>query len=173
MNGNFAPNTILEHVREKKPLFGTLDVDWTWTDALTFLDSHPQDLIDRHHDKMRFFLSNAHKRPSSPEFAKNVVSEMRKIFTKNPITNIAFMGFGSENKSYPWHKDKMDVFLVQVLGDVQIRVENSEWSDTPRNFRVGDCVYIPRGTHHQIITGKSRVTFSFGVEKEPDPSTYV
>lgn len=140
---------------------------------MLFLDTHPEDLLDYHHDKMRFFLKNAHHRGSSPVFAKSVASSMSEIFHKNRITNIAFMGFGKDCKSYPWHADKMDVFLVQVLGDIEIRVENTEWEETPKKFNVGDCVYIPRGTHHQIITGKSRVTFSFGVEQEPDPSTYI
>ena len=67
----------------------------------------------------------------------------------------------------------MDVFLVQVLGEIKIRVENTDHEDEPRAFLPGDCVWIPRGTHHQIITENSRVTFSFGVEQHPDPSTYV
>jgi len=122
---------------------------------------------------MRFFLKSAEKRQSSPLFSKQIVKMMEEIFRKNPITNIMFFGFGKTCESYPWHNDKMDVFLVQVLGDISIRVENTEYADTPKKFDVGDCVYIPRGTNHQIITGKSRVTFSFGVEKEPDPSTYI
>jgi len=173
MNGNFAPSIISEHVRNKKPHFGTIDCSWSWEQAIDFLDTHPSDVTNFHGQKMRFYLERANRRPKSPRFAKNVVKTMEQIFWKNPITNIMFYGFGSECESYPWHKDIMDVFLVQVLGNVQIRVENTEWAETPRNFNVGDCVYIPRGTHHQIITGKSRVTFSFGVEKEPDPSTYV
>jgi mannose-6-phosphate isomerase-like protein (cupin superfamily) len=173
MSGNFAPSIISEHVRKKIPRWGTTPVQWTWEEALQFLDTHPDKLIDHHPDKMRFFLKNSHKRPSSPQFAKEVVSEMESVFTRNKITNIAFMGFGANTDSYPWHKDIMDVFLVQVFGEISIRVENTDYETTPRIFRPGDCVYIPRGTHHQIIAGKSRVTFSFGVERNPDPSTYL
>jgi len=150
-----------------------MPVQWTWEDALHFLDTHPEGLIDHHPDKMRFFLKNSHKRASSPRFAKDVVKEMEEVFTQNKITNISFMGFGADTDSYPWHKDRMDVFLVQVLGDISIRVENTDYETVPKTFRPGDCVYIPRGTHHQIIAGKSRVTFSFGVEQDPDPSTYL
>ena len=39
------------------------------------------------------------------------------------ITNIAFTGFGQESDSYPWHKDSMDVFLVQVIGTIGLKVE--------------------------------------------------
>ena len=173
MNGNFAQNIISEHVRNKVPHWGTVPVNWSWASALHFLDTHPANKIDHHTEKMRFFCHSAHKRGKSPTFAKNIVQGMESMFWKNTITNIAFYGFGATTDSYPWHKDRMDVFLVQVLGDIQIRVENTEWEENPRTFMPGDCVFIPRGTHHQIIAGKSRVTFSFGVEYQPDPSTYV
>ena len=146
---------------------------WTWDKALRFLDTHPKEIIDHHKEKMRFFLKSSHKRPSSPEFAKYIATAMEGIFHKNPITNICFFGFGRDCDSYPWHKDKMDVFLVQVLGEIKIRVEGTSFEDTPRAFVPGDCVWIPRGMHHQIITENSRVTFSFGVENDPDPSTYI
>mgnify|MGYP003109921412 CR=1 FL=1 len=174
MNGYFAPNITSVHVRNKTPVFSRFDnVDWSWPSAIKFLDTMPESHIDYHHDKMRFFLKSAHKRGSSPRFSRDIHEKMSSVFWKNPITNIMFYGFGSDCESYPWHKDRMDVFLVQVLGDIQIRVENTEWENEPKTFSVGECVFIPRGTHHQIITGKSRVTFSFGVEGEPDPSTYI
>lgn len=164
-----------EQIINRTPTFGWFaDADlWNWDSALRFLDTHPTEITDHHKDKMRFFLKNSHKRPSSPTFSKEVVKMMEKTFHKNPITNICFFGFGRDCDSYPWHKDKMDVFLVQVLGEIKIRVENTDHEDEPRSFVPGDCVWIPRGTHHQIITENSRVTFSFGVEQQPDPSTYV
>lgn len=173
MNGIFAPSTISEHVRNKTPLWGKTNVSWSWDSAIKFIDTHPDNFSHSHSEKFRIFLKECQLRPSSPKFAKDIIRDMKEVFHQNIVTNIMFFGFGSETDSYPWHADRMDVFLVQVLGDIKIRVENSEWSDTPRDFKVGDCVYIPRGTHHQIIAGKSRVTFSFGVEKQPDPSTYI
>lgn len=161
-------------VRSKTPVFGRIEkVNWDWERALKFLDSHPEDQIDHHKEKMRFFLKRTHARGTQPKFAHEICKVMQRNFWKNEITNIAFFGFGKDCESYPWHKDRMDVFLVQVLGDIEIRVENTEYSEIPYKFKTGDCVYIPRGTHHQIITGKSRVTFSFGVEGQPDPSTYI
>lgn len=163
-----------EKVRSKTPFFGKIDdIPWKWEDALKFLDSHPEDEIDYHAEKCRFFLTGSQRRRSAPKFAKLIHAEMKEFFYKNKCSNIIFFGFGPQNLSYPWHTDKMDVFLVQVVGDVQIRVENTEWENELRDFKVGDCVFIPRGTHHEIVTGKSRVTFSFGVEKQPDPSTYI
>ena len=65
----------------------------------------------------------------------------------------------------------MDVFFCQVIANIKIRVEGVN-NDEPFDFGPGDYVWLPRGTHHQIIPSDSRVSFSFGVEGEPDPCTY-
>lgn len=164
-----------EKIANKIPHFGkvTFDVEPTWDDAIKFLDTHPEHLIDTHTTKMRVFLKNAHKRGSLERWAKDIVKQMSEIFYENEISLITFLGVGKNTDSYPWHKDKMDVFLVQVLGDVLLKVENSFAEEKSIIFSPGDCVYIPRGTHHHVIPQRSRVTFSFGVEREPDPATYV
>lgn len=173
MDNIFDPSTLSVHIKNKTPLWGRTNASWSWDSAFKFLDNHPKHLCDKHYEKVRIFLKSCERRPSQPQFAKDIVNGMRKVFHQNPISNYMFFGFGNETDSYPWHADKMDVFLVQVKGDVMIKVQNTQWSDTPRKFEVGDCVYIPRGTHHQVIAGKSRLTFSFGVEFEPDPATYI
>jgi len=94
------------------------------------------------------------------------------MFPQNTITNICFMGLGPDTESYPRHTDKMDVFLVQSIGKVNIIVENF-MNEIEVDLYPGDFIYIPRGTAHQIIPEGSRVTMSFGVEGEPDPATYV
>ena len=103
---------------------------------------------------------------------KQIEAELQDVFSiHNGITNIAFTGFGPSSDSYPWHADKMDVFLVQVLSTVKLKVEgvnNEEFFD----FEPGDYIWIPRGTHHQVVPQISRATFSFGVEGDPDPSMY-
>jgi len=160
---------------DKVPQFGKVEFGRTptWDDQMRFLDTHPSELIDTNTKKMRVFLKSAHLRPSLERWAKDIISEMKEIFYKNDISLITFLGVGKNTDSYPWHKDKMDVFLVQVLGDVLLRVENTFAEDNAIIFSPGDCVYIPRGTHHHVIPQNSRVTFSFGVEREIDPATYV
>ena len=99
---------------------------------------------------------------------------MQEVFTlhANKITNIAFSGFGRASGSYPWHKDSMDVFLVQVINfTVGLKVEGIN-NNEPFDFKPGMYVYLPRGTHHQVFPKISRVSFSFGVEGDPDPSMY-
>ena len=104
---------------------------------------------------------------------QNIYEEMQEVFSlhENKITNIAFSGFGRASGSYPWHKDSMDVFLVQVISTVGLKVEHIN-NEEPFDFEPGMFVYLPRGTHHQVFPRVSRVSFSFGVEGDPDPSKY-
>lgn len=166
-----------EELRTKTPFIGKLPFDmestYNWNEFMKMMDSHPEKLYDRNSDKMRIGLNNFHTRGSAPEFARNIYAEMQDVFTLHApkITNIAFSGFGRASGSYPWHNDSMDVFLVQIISTVGLRVEginNNEQFD----FEPGMYVYLPRKTHHQVIPRESRVSFSFGVEGDPDPSMY-
>ena len=165
-----------EEIRIGKPFWGHLPISqylYNWNQAVKLLDSHPKDIVDKNYQKFRVSLNNSHLRPSLPSFGKSIYDEINKLFVQNSNTLISFIGFGSENFSYPWHKDKMDVCLLQVIGDMNIRVENTEYEKSPRPFNTGDWVYIPRGNHHEIITDQSRMTFSFGIEGEPNPKIYI
>lgn len=164
-----------DFIAEKKVFFGKLDTEITfdWNAMISMLDSHPKNLLIKNSDKFRFNLNSFHARDSAPQFAKDIEAEMQDVFALhgNRITNIAFCGFNTDNTSYPWHKDEMDVFLVQVLNEVDLRIEGVN-DDKPVKFCPGDYVWIPRGTHHEIIPKGSRVSFSFGVEGDPDPAIY-
>lgn len=168
-----------ENIGTKSPFVGHLPFDmgetYGWDQFMEMMDSHPDDLYDRNSDKMRIGLNNFHSRGSAPEFAKTIYSELEEVFSlhsdKRKITNIAFSGFGRESGSYPWHKDSMDVFLVQVISTVGLKVEGIN-NEEPFDFKPGMYVYLPRGTHHQVFPKISRVSFSFGIEGDPDPSMY-
>ena len=112
---------------EKRPFRGTLPIEMTydWSQYMAMLDTHPKDACDTNTSKMRIGLNAFHDRPSAPEFAKKIEAEMQDTFALhgNKITNIAFSGFGYASDSYPWHKDSMDVFLVQVISTLQLKVE--------------------------------------------------
>ena len=167
-----------EYIAEKKIFFGKLPINvpevFDWNKFMYLLDTHPEERYDRNPDKFRIGLNNFHARPSAPDFARLIVEEMIDVFSLHKdmkITNIAFSGYGYNSGSYPWHKDSMDVFLVQAVGDIGLRVEGHN-NEEEFIFSPGDYVWLPRGTHHQIVPRKSRVTFSFGVEGDPDPSVY-
>lgn len=164
----------LGNVKEKRPFFSTIEsMQSDWQTEIEFLDTHPSDKITPYPDKMRIYIDSCTARQSLYPWAKDVAAEMRTVFHKNHISLIKFYSFGESGASYPWHKDKMDVFLVQSQGSCLIRVENTNCENTARPFNPGDCVFIPRGTHHEITPSRSRVTYSFGVEGEPDPQSYI
>ena len=166
-----------DEIQTKTPFTGRLPFNmeetYNWNEFMQMMDSHPDDLYDRNSDKMRIGLNSFHSRGSAPEFAKKIYEEMQDVFTLHAqkITNIAFSGFGRDSGSYPWHKDSMDVFLVQVISTVGLKVEGIN-NNEPFDFEPGMYVYLPRGTHHQVFPKVSRVSFSFGVEGDPDPSKY-
>jgi mannose-6-phosphate isomerase-like protein (cupin superfamily) len=165
-----------DEIAEKIPYHGKIPQellkDYTWDIHMEMLDTHPQDLLDTNSSKMRIGLNSFHTRGSAPQFAKDIEAAMQEVFALhgNKITNIAFTGFGPNSDSYPRHADKMDVFLVQVLGNIRICVDGLH--DEPVDFLPGDYYWIPRGNHHQVFPERTRSTFSFGVEGNPDPSIY-
>jgi quercetin dioxygenase-like cupin family protein len=163
----------VEAIRQRVPFWGSLPggIPWNWDRMMNLLDTHPGDLYDRVPSKFRVSLNKFHARASAPIFSKDIVHEMITTFNQNNVTNIAFIGFGKDSESYPWHKDTMDVFLLQVLGTIDIKVEGC--GEDPRKFSPGQFVWIPRGTHHLVLPNQSRATFSFGVEGTLDPSKYI
>jgi len=175
--GIFSGREREEDIAAKRPFQGKLPFNmeeiYDWNQYMYMLDTHPEKGMDTNSTKMRISLNAFHHRPSAPMFAKQIEAEMQDTFAlqQNNITNIAFSGFGRESDSYPWHKDRMDVFLVQVISTVKLKVEGVN-NDKFFDFKPGDYIWIPRGTHHQVLPQISRVTFSFGVEGDPDPSIY-
>lgn len=167
----------LEKIQNKIPYFGStrLTPVPTWDDEMIYLDKHPIDRSNSKSEKIRIYLTHClqnEKNKLSP-WAEEVALDMAELFRKNPISLIKFYGFGPESDSYPWHKDTMDVLLVQAIGTVQIKVEGTDYENNPRVFRPGHSVWLPRGIHHQVIASSSRLTYSYGVEDSPDPAEYI
>lgn len=174
----------IEDIRAKRHWWDRVDVnDIGWSLMMNLIDSHPKEEYDWNREKQRLAMNKFHFRESAPHVAKDIVYDMREFFSKPAqkkkkyekgppqITNIAFCGFGQFSGSYPRHKDSMDVFLVQVIGDTPIRIgytEERTEDDEDKVMKPGDAVWIPRGTWHQLTPVASRVTFSFGFESDMD-----
>lgn len=110
------------------------------------------------------------------DFTLEHIENMKTIFYKNKISLIAFLGVGPQSDSYPIHKDKMDVLLMQRSNSISLSLcngpeENHTMCETV--MKPGDMVWIPRGTYHRIKPSGNRITFSFGVEGDPNPITYI
>ena len=183
----------IDEIRAKKHWWGPKQkIEWDWNTAMRLIDTHPEDLYDWNREKNRLGMNRFHDRPSSPRIAKDIVREMHDFFVDQApkkfegeyesgapqVTNIAFCGFGQDSGSYPRHKDRMDVFLLQMIGECKITIgytEEPSDADQTVIMQPGDCVYLPRGTWHQLRPTVSRVTFSFGFEsdKDCDPATFI
>ena len=180
-----------DEIRNKRHWWTTVDTEgYDWNRLLNMVDTHPEELYDWNREKQRLGMNSFHKRPSAPKFAKGVFEDMENFFVSQAptkekyekgapqITNIAFCGFGQYSGSYPRHADNMDVFLIQVINDCKITIgydEKPTAKDEIRVMQPGDAVWIPRGTWHQLEPRKSRVTFSFGFESDPDcdPASFI
>ena len=167
------------------------DIDYSWDEFLPFLDSHPRDKMTMDGDKIKFNMLALEARGSTPQFVKDIIFQLKRTFPKNNISAHAFGGLTRESKSFKIHRDKMDVFYLQVLGEIEWSVwepNNVDWyndknygnlssKDGKRifteRFNCGKMIWIPRGTYHLVQPYTSRMGISFGVESTIDPSTYV
>lgn len=180
---------FLQSVRDRKVHdFGNIiDVsDYDWYRFVKLIATHPNRNVVFTDPKQRVEIKECVQRPALPRFAKNIILTLNETFYDpgNVTTLVILGGFDASHKSFGIHKDVMDVFYVQVLGEINWsiwetdspnpRIEESEgkqvWKD---KFTPGRAIWIPRGTFHNIEPLSARVGFSFAIEKHPDPSTYI
>ena len=156
--------------------FGNIikDIDYNLYDHIQIIKNHlKKEEILSTREKQSIELRGLESRGSIPEFAKNIIKELRKAYNSN-ITLIAFSGYGAKSKSFKIHKDTMDVFYLQVYGKIIWAVWESESKDLEiyenesvclfkQTFMPGDMIYIPAGTYHYVEHhDEPRVGFSFG-----------
>lgn len=159
-----------ELIASRTPFFGHWDHDlaFDWNDAIKLMDTHPDNMTLLNGDRFKISLRWFEYR-GSPKFVQDIFYDIENTFNKNQTSIMMFNGFGKENKSYPWHCDVMDVFIFQAIGKMQINIEGVDgftWMEP------GDYVWIPRGVHHEVFPHKSRVTFSYGIHGDTEPSEY-
>lgn len=162
---------------------------YNWQSVIDYINSHPLGFFTMNPRKYNFTATKMETRGSTPRFAKDILLNLGQTFPKNSTSVHMFGGLTSASRSFEIHKDKMDVLYVQILGKVKFSTWipkditeeegpeniseekcNLVYSDT---FTRGRMYWIPRGRYHLIEPLESRIGFSFGVEGQPDPSTYV
>jgi hypothetical protein len=159
---------------------------------IDLFDNHPMDKIGGNVNKMNYTLLSFERRPSAPKQLLNMVEQLKNKFHKNTVSLICFGSFGKTAKSFNIHRDTMDVIYMQGLGEVDFsiwkwigkdgiklpdNIDHGNRNDVKqifkKRFKKYDICWIPRGTYHLIQPVGTRVGFSFGVEGDPDPSTYI
>jgi ribosomal protein L16 Arg81 hydroxylase len=183
----FDHESFLESVRNRQHYyFGNVinTADFNLFKYIKLLDSHPNEAKTWNNEKENISLTTLESRGSSPNFIKDIISELRDVFTINKISCHSFSGFTETSQSFKIHKDPMDVLYLQGVGSVVWSVWESivdEDNILPEQgkcifqetFTPGDLIWIPRRTYHHVKPLEARVGFSFGVENNPDPSTYI
>lgn len=154
-------NDLVSAIQSNRVLETSIEpelINQNWTTIINMIDSHPRDLIKYEDKKNRTELQQLHRRETVKPIVKEIISLLQKTCPNKHITNIAFIGIG-KHKSFPLHRDSMDVLLLQVKGRIKLKVKEINKVMMP-----GDVVYIPRGIDHEITPLQSRVTYSFGIE---------
>jgi hypothetical protein len=177
---------FLKKVRNKEATVGYTEVGWSYDmyDFMTYMNTHPEEFKIWESKNRRLGLTKMELRQSTPDFAKNIIEKLKKTFYKNDITCHAYCGFTDYSKSFNIHKDKMDVLYLQVVGDVEWSIWKSNIDEKDITPDQGECVYkekfipgkwiwVPRGTYHLVKPITPRIGFSFGIENDHDPSTYI
>ena len=183
----FDDESFLENIRNRQyHYFGNIVdiVGFNLYDYIMLLDSHPKEHKTWNPDKENISLLKMEYRESTPIFAKNIIFDLKENLTLNSITCHSFSGFTETSQSFKIHKDQMDVLYLQVVGSVVWSVWKSSVNEDNilpeqgecifrETFTPGDLIWIPRGTFHHVKPLSARVGFSFGVEKDTNPSTYI
>lgn len=160
------------------------EVDYNMYDFIRYSDNHPKEYKQFIDHRKRLLLTAMEIRPSTPYFAKKIIKKLKNTFYKNEISLQAFVGFTNDSESHSIHRDAMDVLYLQVIGNINWSIWESNSSEDAiepdegfcifkKTLVPGDMIWIPRGTFHFIEPLTPRVGFSFGVEGTTDPCTYI
>ena len=164
-------------------LIENMDLDWDW--FIDLLDAYPKKNRKIHTHRLGWELRRLNEHIQLPKWAWQIEKDLHQIFPGKSVTLHSFGGLTDDSKSpFNIHKDGMDVFYVQVLGEIEwsIHTPKEGATETPSIdggaelkightntiysdwFIPGRAIYIPAGTYHNVKPYSSRVGFSFGIE---------
>lgn len=148
--------------------------DYDMYDFLKYAINHPTDHALFNDNKKNLILHKMEERRSTPSFAREIIKELRKTFYKNSINLHGMVGFTNDSRSHEIHRDSMDVLYLQVIGEVEWSIWNSDKVIRVFSTKLtpGDTIWIPRGIPHHVKPLSPRVGFSFGIEGDPEASEY-
>ena len=154
---------FFEAVKEGKPYFGHVELqgEYDWSTIHTLLN-HKLD-YKTNSDWKRHTI---HISPSKEYLivdCKIIADKMREIFSDHDIDSQVFAN--KENGlSTPSHQDIMDVFFLQLVGNI---------TTIGKELKPGEWAWYPRGYFHEINhSGGPRISLSIGVNRLKDEPLY-
>lgn len=177
---------ILKNIKNRQVTIGYTDSDWDYDmyDFMAYMSSHPSEFKIWGPESRLLVLSKMEIRKSTPTFVKDIMRKLRKTFPRNYISCHGYCGFTNYSKSFEIHKDLVDVLYLQVIGDTEWSVWESDSDEreiTPdqakciatEHFMPGKWIWVPRGTYHLVKPLGPRLGFSFGIGNDPEPASYL
>lgn len=93
------------------------------------------------------------------EVAKQLSVEHDNI----PVSTLSFISFTENSKTFGKHRDNIDVYCLQALGQTKFSV----WEDDTQYDYIlnpGDMIHVPAGFYHNTEPLGPRVIVSYGIE---------
>lgn len=110
----------------------------------------------------KYFTIITHTAHYHLDKVKTICNEIEKLENRNANVDIAdahmYMGLTAKSESIGKHHDDCEVIFWQCIGQTEWTVgENDKYILCP-----GDCIYIPKGTMHEVKSLSPRMGVSFG-----------
>ena len=160
-------------IKQRKVYFDRINIPpeykFTWDDVIPIFDEQARTGNKRAVDtrKMFFPLSmNDHPLISS------ITEKLSELSERECNSCHVYAGLGTQTRASPVHKDRMHVFVVQVLGSCDWKVFEDGYDDIKKEGKAtlslrmipGNCIYIPQGIYHAAFPDQSRMLLSFGFQ---------
>ena len=96
-------------------------------------------------------------------YINHIVRDMNEYFTDSKCDAHYYISFTSISKTFGKHKDSVDVWFFNAIGETQFTVYDKQV--VTYNLVPGDMLYIPSGMFHETKPITPRVGISFGEKK--------
>lgn len=118
----------------------------TWEDSIANLNQSIQNKEFIKYNKEGFYVSHS----------AHLMPKVKKLLNKLECKEAhLYINFISNKTGFGKHKDSMDVWFWQAIGQTQWDVEGSIYLLNP-----GDLIHVPKETYHEVIPVSARVGIS-------------
>jgi ribosomal protein L16 Arg81 hydroxylase len=118
----------------------------TWEEVINNLNQSIQKNEIIKYNKEGFYVSHS----------AHLIPKVKKLLNKTNCKEAhLYINFISNKTGFGKHKDSMDVWFWQTIGQTQWNIEGSFYLLNP-----GDLIHIPKETYHEVIPTTARVGIS-------------